>query len=138
MRWFQTTTEAVARNPIARAVAKQRLAASIRDQVIKFYLTPAGEQVTADAQETSQVIMTAIQILIQRDEDDPVMRAAISTLAQCAEDKFRWRPLYAVTVDVALQRALEVYRHASAEETQGAYKVVQKAAQECLTSLQPA
>lgn len=126
MRWFQTTTEAIARNPIARAVAKQKLAASMRDAMIKFYLTPKGEQMAQDVQDASEVIITAIQILDQRGQDDPVMRAAISTLAQCSQDAFRWRPEYVTTVDVALQRALDVYRQANATETQRAYKVVQE------------
>lgn len=140
MRWFQTTTEAIARNPIARAVAKQKLAASIRDALIKFYLTPRGEPMPQDAQDAAEVIITAIQILDQRGKDDPVMRAAISTLAQCSNDEFRWRPEYTTTVDVALQRALEVFRQSNATETQKAYKFVQAKTQEamqeagCLTS----
>lgn len=136
MRWFQTTTEDVARNPIARAVARQKLAGSIRDATIKFYLTPKGEQMIQDVQDASQVIITAIQILDQRGQDDSVMRAAISTLAQCSQDKFRWKPEYVTTVDVALQRAMDVFRQSNATETQQAYKVVQQKTQEAVEDLQ--
>lgn len=135
MSWFKTTQETIARNPIARAVAKQRLAASMRDATIKLYLTPRDEKLPQDVQEAAQVVITAIRILEQRGQDDPVMRAAMSTLTQCSQDQFRWKPEYTVTVDVALQRALQVYRQSNATETQAAYKHVQRLAEEALCSI---
>lgn len=122
----------IARNPIARAVAKRKLAGSVRDATIKFYLTPKGEQMPQDVQDASETIITAIQILDQRGQDDPVMRAAISTLAQCSQDGFRWRPEYTTTVDVALQRALQVFIQSNATETQKAYLYVQRKTKEAI------
>lgn len=124
MRWFQTTEQHIARNPIARAVAKKRLRSSMIDACIKFYLTPNGDKLVEDVDATATVLATAQEILLARQEEDPVIKGAMSVCQECAQRSFLWQQKYAVTLDVALQRAMSIYMTAPAIEVQNAFQKI--------------
>lgn len=122
---FRMVDEQVARNPIARAIARQRMASGTRDFMLRLYLLPDGADVTADAQTAAKVLTVAVAVLDADSKgnspDARVMAGGISALAGLSQNGWRWRSADAVAVDQALQRAMQVYRTAGAAQLQAAY-----------------
>lgn len=119
----------VARNPVARAVARQRMHAAVLDFLSRIYLLEDGEPVAADMSAAARVLAVAVRVLEQRarttqDLESPAMRVmagGMGAIAQCSARQWRWRTLDAVAVDRALCEALAVLRGADALETRQAW-----------------
>jgi hypothetical protein len=117
--------EHVARNPIARAVARGRLEQAARTFAIRLYMLQDGEDVAADAYAAARSIYLGHLVASQAgrgdDADARVMHGALSTLKALAERGWRWHVADAVPVDVGLQRALEELRTATAQQMRRAW-----------------
>jgi len=109
--FYQVVPMQVARNPVARAVARQRLAAAMRDFQLRIHLLPEGAQVPGDVHAAMQaltVCMFGMELAGHGDEPAiSVMRGAQSALLQCAERGDRWHTADAMAVDAGLQHVQE-------------------------------
>jgi hypothetical protein len=116
---FLCVGEHVARNPIARAIAKTRLQRAVSDFALRLYLLADGEDVSADIHAAGHVICVALAIVEARKEDAPDLRAGLDALIAMPDGK--WSLEAAAVLDVALQEAMAIYGEASAVETQRAF-----------------
>jgi hypothetical protein len=86
--------------------------------------------VRGDVDAAGHVLMVAVEVLERRGDGSSaparVMAGAMMALTQLAERGCRWRTEDAVALDVGLQHAVQVYRSASATETQRAWSAVQR------------
>lgn len=125
---FHLVPQHVARNPVARAVARTRMTQAVLDFQIRLHLLPAGTEVRGDTLTCAHVLAVAAAVLqhegTSQSPHGRVIAGAMTALAQCSERGFAWQPRDAVAVDQALVRALEVYGRASAWQTQQAYVAV--------------
>ena len=122
---FLRVGQHVARNAVARAVARQRIAQATRDFAVRMYLLPDGVQVQADADAAAHVLAVALAVCEQTGQlqtpDARVMQGGMCTLVDLARRRWLWREADAVPIDQALQRALWVYQQATAHQVQQAY-----------------
>jgi hypothetical protein len=106
---FLIVDQQVARNPVARAIQRQRIERSTRDFRIRVHMLADGEAVQADALASAKVLAVALGVLQMQGAEGctawRLMRGGISALQQLSERGFRWRPIDAVPVDVALEHA---------------------------------
>jgi len=125
---FRLVDEHVARNPVAQAIAKSQLTIATRDFQTRLYLLQDGEDVTGDVMASSKVLAVAQAVLSSRQQahspEARVMAGGLSCLAQCSQRAFTWHKRDAVAVDQALAIAVQVYRGATAVETQRAHRLV--------------
>ncbi len=128
MPLFTVAAETLARNPVARAVARRRMESAVRDFLLVVYTMPDGSEQTGNVQVASMALAVAIRLEHQAGRPDSpearVMTGAMSALAQCSERGFIWRERDAVAVDAGLTRALTVLRSASAHALHDAWMYV--------------
>lgn len=114
----------VARNPVARAIQRQRIERATRNFRIRVHMLADGEVVQADATASAKVLAVALGVLQMQGAEGctawRLMRGGISALQQLSERGFRWRRLDAVPLDVALE-------HAAATVTTAPAALVQRA-----------
>ena len=60
---FLVVGEHVSRNPVARAIARQRVTSGTRDFLLRLYLLPDGADVAIDAQVAAKVLAVAAAVL---------------------------------------------------------------------------
>lgn len=131
---FLVVGEHVARNPIARAIARQRMHAAVRDFAVQVYLLADGEDVRTDLSAAARVLAVACRVAEQRattpeQRDTPalrVMAGGMSAIAQCSSRGWRWRALDAVAVDQALLQAVTLTRDAKPHELTEAWNYVER------------
>lgn len=125
---FLYVDEHVARNPVAQAIAKSRLTLATRDFQTRLYLLREGEVIQSDVEAAAKVLAVALAVLASRQQAESpearIMAGGMSALAQCSQLGFVWRKRNTAAVDIALQWALDVYRGATAIETQRAHRDV--------------
>ena len=125
---FLVVDEHVARNPVARAVARAKLLCAMRDFLIRIYVLPAGTPVQADAQAAARVLAVALRVLdtagLGSTPDARVMAGGMGCLSSLSKRRWAWHTQDAVAIDQALQRALPVYQAASAVQLQTAHRYV--------------
>ena len=106
---FLIVDQHVARNPVARAIQRQRIERSTRDFRIRVHMLAEGESVASDAMASAKVLAVALGVLQMQGAEGctawRLMRGGTSTLQQLSERGFRWRCADAVAVDVALEHA---------------------------------
>jgi hypothetical protein len=116
---FRSVPQHVARNPVARAVARRRLDAAMRDFCTRIYLLGDGEHMQADLVPAAHCLAVAVRVCeLQGQRDTPALRlmaGGMSAIAQCSERGWRWRELDAPAVDTALHHALLTLRSAGAD-----------------------
>jgi hypothetical protein len=136
--FFLRVPEHVARNPVARAVAKARVRQAVLDFRLALYGLPDGSEQRANMQAAAQVLCCALRICEVRKEMDrtAVMRGAMSGLIQRSKDGI-WREADAVAVDVAMGHALDVINGATAGEVQEAWIFVQRLSDEAVAQSAP-
>lgn len=125
----------VARNPVARAVARRRIETGVRDFLIRLYGLQDGEDVAGDTYAAAQVLAVAIRIVETRDQADSadarVMAGSMGQLVALAKGGNVWKTSAAVAIDQGLQRAVQIINQASAVETQRAWLFVQQMEEAC-------
>ena len=122
--------EHVARNPVARAIAKRQMTEAVRDFSTRVYLLADGEDARADGTASARVLAIGIRLCEQRGQEDGpacrVMRGGMEAIVGLAQRKWRWRRLGAAAIDQALHNALDTVRSASPDEMQRAWRFVQQ------------
>jgi hypothetical protein len=125
---FHVVDEHVARNPVARAIARRKLLDATRDFSIRLHMLDDGEQVASDAHTSAHVLAVAIGVCIDTGHGDGpqarVMMGGMRALEDLACRAFRWRRLDAQAVAIALEHAVEVYGRATAHQTHRAWRRV--------------
>ena len=125
---FLVVDQHVARNPVARAVARARLAQATRDFITRLYLLADGEDVAADVHASAMVLAVAIAVQEAAgrgtEPDTRVMAGAMGALVDITRRGSRWHTRDAVAIDTGLQRAVAVYTTATAQQVQDAHRRV--------------
>jgi hypothetical protein len=102
---FLVVDQHVARNPVARAIQRQRIERSTRDFRIRVHMLNDGEVVHADAIASAKVLAVALGVLQMQGAEGctawRLMRGGLSALQQLSERDFRWRRLDAVALEHA-------------------------------------
>jgi uncharacterized protein YaiI (UPF0178 family) len=123
---FLVVSEHVARNPVARAIARQRIADAVRDFQIRLHLLEDGDDVQADIPAAAKVLAVALSVMQQTGRmATPEARVMSGAMGQCAavsQRRYRWTNGDAVAIDEGLRRAVEVYRNATAAQVQAAHR----------------
>lgn len=124
---FSVVDEHVARNPIARALARQAMRTSVRDITLAWYVpTPycdPGD--VAACKRALDVALAVLDVLKRTDtEQARVMSQARAVLYQVVERGYRWRIQDAPAIDIGLQHALDVLRDSDAKTQQRAWQMV--------------
>lgn len=122
---FLNVPEHVARNPVARAIQRQRIVRSTRDFRIRLHLLDEGETVREDAVASAKVLAVALGVLQMQDRRDSsawrVMHGAMSALVQLSRRRFTWRQQDAVAVELGLEHAALTVSEAPAQLVQRAW-----------------
>ena len=122
---FLVVDQNVARNPVARAMHRQRIDRTTRDFRIRLHLLGEGEVVQADATASAKVLAVALGVLTQQGAEGctawRVMQGGMSALVQLSQRGFCWHQQDAIAVEVALEHAAAVVTTAPAELVQRAW-----------------
>ena len=93
-------------NPVARAVAKQKLRGSVLDQRIKLFYLEDNQDCAEEAQAISFFVY-AILLCMEEQKTDSVefrkLKSAANILYELSNNGFKWKRIYAVTLDNALE-----------------------------------
>lgn len=125
---FLFVDQHVARNPVARAIAKRKLHEAVRDFQTRLYMLADGERVPTDCQAAAKVLAVAMAVLEIRGGTETaaarIIAGGMGALTDMASTGWLWRTRHAVAVDQALVNARAVYAVATASETQAAHRKV--------------
>lgn len=128
MNFWRVCDEFLARNPVARAIARRHMVASVRDFLIALYNAPDGSNQGEAAQSAAMALAIAIRIQQRTGKgDDPetrVMAGAMSALTACAKRGFLWSARDATAVDAGLTRALAIVTDAPPSYLSEAWRFV--------------
>lgn len=124
--FFQVVSEDVARNPVARAIQRQKVAQAILDFRLTLHYLEEGSNQHSNLLAAAQVLTVALRVReIQGCSDDvPVMRGALSAIEDRSRHGFKWRPIDAVPIGVGLKAAEGVMVGASAVVARDAWRFV--------------
>ncbi|MBK9363030.1 MAG: hypothetical protein IPM99_18950 [Rubrivivax sp.] len=133
--------EHIARNPIARAMAKAAMTSAVRDFVTRIYMMRDGEDAAADGTASARVLAIGIRLTEQRGQQHGaacrVMRGGMESIVGLAQRRWKWRSADARAIDVALHHALDAVRTARAHELNAAWHFVQQLEQQAAQPHQP-
>lgn len=122
---FLVVDQHVARNPVARAIQRQRIERATRDFRIRVHMLAEGEQVEADALASAKVLAVALGVLQAQGAVGctawRVMQGGMSALVQLSQRHFTWRTQDAIAVEVALEHAAVTVTTAPAALVQQAW-----------------
>ena len=107
-------------NPIAQAIAKQRMLRAATKQLIRLYLLEDGEQAMPDIQRVAFALMVADTL-----KPDSRIAGAMSALAQMSADG-KWRTINTTAVVVALEAAVETIKSTGAKQLRDAIERTRK------------
>ena len=97
----------VARNPVARAVAKDRLKKMMLDSQIHLFMLDEGDNAASMVLPISDgIFVMAEAYSLSKKEDTPEYRklkSAMNVLQECAERQFKWHTMDAITINNAIQ-----------------------------------
>lgn len=106
MALIRKVSKNTANNPVARALARKKLAEEIVTNRIAIYMMDEGE----DCRDKTVVLalpIYAVMVCIEDEKEDTVdarmLKSGCAVLQQIAETGFLWKKEYAVTLDNALQ-----------------------------------
>lgn len=121
----------VARNPVARAVARQKLHAALVDQKIRLYLLEAGEP-CAEFMEGLGLTLVTIGIACEKQKiTNPSVSVLRGGLSACQQLMLadRYDPTQTVAIDLALQAAESLNKQLTADSIRQAWLLVNKESQ---------
>lgn len=111
-------------NPVARAVAKQKLLGAITDMRINIFMLEHGTVCTSDAA-TMDIIITAVLVALREEPqstDFRMMLSAKHVIEQCFARGCIWHSADTVTLDNALTIALKRWPNFSPYQANTAIK----------------
>jgi hypothetical protein len=118
---FLVVPEHVARNPIARAIQRRKVAEAVDRFATRLYMLEAGEECASDLDATARTLGVALAVLEARKLEDATLADGLAVLTNMAQHSCCWQPEYAGTIYAALMQAQDVFSQASAEETRLAW-----------------
>ena len=125
---FLMVDEHVARNPVARAVARTRLRQAMADFQTRLYMLNDGESVPVDCQAAAKALAVAAATLDVQGLGDSIeariIAGGLGAITDIARTRWLWRQRHAVAIDTALEYAKGVYSYAKAQEVNTAHKRV--------------
>ena len=124
---FFVVPEHVARNPIARAIARQNIARATAEYSTRLLMLQDGEECASDLDATARVLGVAVAVLEARKTTDATLTAGLAALVEMARMGCRWDSMFADRIDAALQQANDVFAQATATETRLAWVRVMRA-----------
>lgn len=96
----------VARNPVARAIAREQLRVAMLDMRINLMMMEDGENCKEAILTISDGIFVVAACYEMLGHQDSVefrkLRSAMNILTHCSETGFRWKREWAITVDNAI------------------------------------
>lgn len=96
----------VARNPVARAIAKQKLKQNMLDMRIHFLMMDDGTPCQSEVLTISDAIfvMACCYEFMKQEQcvEFRKLRSAMRILEECSETGFKWRREWAMTIDNAI------------------------------------
>lgn len=96
----------IARNPVARAIAKQQLKQAMLDMRIALLLMDEGADVSEHIltiSDSIHVVAACYEIMDKNDSREArMLRSAMSIMRECSQNKFKWRKDWAITIDNAI------------------------------------
>lgn len=107
MKLIKKVKKTVALNPIARAIAKEKLRSVVTTMRIKFMMLGEGEDCVEYAVPVATPVYAMLGALEAIGETESVdfrmLKSGAKVLLEISERKFRWRRADAVTIDNALE-----------------------------------
>lgn len=123
--FFDVVPMHVASNPVARAIARKRMDAEFRNLSIRLHMLNDGEDAGADIQVTAFMLAVAMKALeLQRRTETiegRIICGGMGALRDMAVTQHVWRTRHCNAVDVAVQRAKEVFDTSDPKVVQKAY-----------------
>ena len=96
----------IARNPVARAIAKQKLKQSMLDMRIHLLMMDDGEPCQSEILTISDAIFVMACCYEFMKREDSVefrkLKSAMGILTECSEKGFKWHREWAMTIDNAI------------------------------------
>ena len=96
----------VAKNPVARAVAAEKLKKQMLAQRIKLFMMEEGYDAVREVipiADSVFVLAAAYEMMGWEDQVEyRKLRSAMLVLTECSERKFKWRKIDTVTIDNAI------------------------------------
>lgn len=107
-------TEKIARNPIARAVAAEKLKKRMLDQRIELFMMDEGQDARAQVipiADSVFVLAAAYEMIKWEDKVEfRKLKSAMMVLTECSERKFKWRKADTVTIDNAITICVDSWK----------------------------
>jgi hypothetical protein len=107
-------TEKIARNPIARAIAADKLKKAMLNQRIELFMMEEGQDARAQVIPIANSIFVLAAAYDMMEWHDKVeyrkIRSAMNVLTECSERKFKWRTIDTVTIDNAISICVDNWR----------------------------
>lgn len=101
----------VARNPVARAIAKQKLKQNMLDMRIHLFMMDEGTPCQSEILTMSDAVFVMAYSYELMGKKDSVecrkLRSAMNVLRECSETGFKWNPDWAITIDNAIDICAE-------------------------------
>jgi hypothetical protein len=101
----------LARNPVARAIAKQQLKQAMLDMRIALLMMDEGDSCREHMLTISDsifVVAAAYEIMEWKDSlNFRKLRSAMNIMAECSETGFKWKKEWAITIDNAIDICAE-------------------------------
>lgn len=118
----------VARNPVARAIAKKRLRQSMLDVRIKFLMMSPNEDCREEVLTISDSILVIAACYEMQGKSESVefrkLKSSMNILSQCSETGFKWNPDWAITIDNAIDICQENWTKIPSTVFQKAMKTI--------------
>lgn len=107
-------TEKIAKNPIARAVAADKLKKRMLDQRIELFMMDEGQDARAQVipiADSVFVLAAAYEMMKWEDKVEfRKLKSAMMVLTECSERKFKWYRSDTVTIDNAITICVDNWR----------------------------
>jgi hypothetical protein len=107
MKLIKKVKKTVALNPIARAIAKEKLRSVVTTMRIKFFLLEDGDECAGYAMPVATPVYAMLGALTAVGETESAdarkLRSGAKVLLEISERQFKWRKADAVTIDNALE-----------------------------------
>ena len=126
--FFLVVGQNVARNPVARAVQRAKLASAMREFSLTLYFLEDGTEQSDNIQAAAKVLAVALRLVEMRGLElhrANVMRGAMSCLEAASNRRFVWRSQDAPAIDAGMERAAEIVTESSAQDVQQAWVFVE-------------
>lgn len=107
MKFIVKTKKHIARNPVAKAIAKNKLKSSITDHRIGCFMLENGENCYSEAYAMSQAIFVMLFSYEDLNQTDSVeyrkLKSAGVILVDCAQNGWKWNKEWSITLDNAME-----------------------------------